>query len=335
MTTTRVEADRLMLGELTITFQRTLRIPDDGRTYPLPPGLGAFPLRRVDDYRDRVPAEWVERGGVFLPMYQREAMWLSFSRTWWKPCALKVGIGKVCALTGEPWSEDLHGDEQDYLVTPAQPWLDGICVGKGKIRQFVAMPLGMGYTIEGQLTGEERFGGIQLKLFEPKPGRFVPPPPPPCAARAPSAMRGSFAASAPPRACAAPAGQMGLAAGGRMEQKIYPDPHGLVCWDRDNTARVFVHIVNTELWREITGERPPETPVTAREYRRHGLPWFELYDEQLPALEGSEKLRGVKGVRALDAQKSPLPLQDDGSLEPGPITKLWSNASGGVRDGKW
>ena len=29
---------------LTIAFQRTLRIPDDGRTYPLPAGLGAFPL---------------------------------------------------------------------------------------------------------------------------------------------------------------------------------------------------------------------------------------------------------------------------------------------------
>ena len=27
----------------TIGFQRTLRIPDDNRDYPLPPGLGAFP----------------------------------------------------------------------------------------------------------------------------------------------------------------------------------------------------------------------------------------------------------------------------------------------------
>src|SRR5689334_24175096 len=61
-----------------VTFQRTLRIPDDGRTYPLPPGLGAFPLRLVRDYAARVPAGWAARGGVFLPMYQREAMWLSF-----------------------------------------------------------------------------------------------------------------------------------------------------------------------------------------------------------------------------------------------------------------
>ena len=32
-----------------IEFQRTLRIPDDGRHYPLPPGLGRFPIRHLDD----------------------------------------------------------------------------------------------------------------------------------------------------------------------------------------------------------------------------------------------------------------------------------------------
>ena len=93
--------DSLTLGEgLQISFLRTLRIPDDGKTYPLPPGLGRFPIRRVDDYADKVPAEWREHGGVFLPMYQREAMWISFGGQYWKPRAVKVGIGKVCALTG-------------------------------------------------------------------------------------------------------------------------------------------------------------------------------------------------------------------------------------------
>lgn len=35
---------------VSIVFQRTLRIPDDGTVYPLPPGLGAFPIRRVRDF---------------------------------------------------------------------------------------------------------------------------------------------------------------------------------------------------------------------------------------------------------------------------------------------
>ena len=36
---------------MTLEFQRTLRIPDDDRTHHLPPGLGAFALRHVDDFR--------------------------------------------------------------------------------------------------------------------------------------------------------------------------------------------------------------------------------------------------------------------------------------------
>ena len=33
----------LTIGDARIQFQRTLRIPDDGKMYPLPPSLGAFP----------------------------------------------------------------------------------------------------------------------------------------------------------------------------------------------------------------------------------------------------------------------------------------------------
>ena len=37
-----------------IDFQRTLRIPDDNREYPLPPGLGRFPVEHVDDFMDKL-----------------------------------------------------------------------------------------------------------------------------------------------------------------------------------------------------------------------------------------------------------------------------------------
>ncbi len=330
----QVENDRIHIGEhFSVTFQRTLRIPDDGRTYPLPPGLGSFPVRRVDDFQHRVPSDWVRHGGVFLPMFQREAMWLSFASR--MPHALKVAVGKVCALTGDKWQPDLIRKPQNYLVAPQQPWLDGICVGRGRIRQFVAMPLGLGYTVEGQVTGEERFGGIQLKLFAPKPGRF--PKPRPFAASELCA----FGAPAAPMGCAAPApqrarastGAMGLGAGGRMKQKVYPDSFGIDSWDTHNTARLYVHIVNSELWREITGEPPPPSPVTAKEYSCRGLPWFDLYDEHAPSLKGTRTLKHVKSVKDLDADTSTLPLQDDNSVSPGPLKKLWNALT--VRDGQW
>ena len=51
-------------ARLTLGFQRTLRIPDDNRTYPLPAGLGYFPIQHVDDFAESVPSQWAQHGGV-------------------------------------------------------------------------------------------------------------------------------------------------------------------------------------------------------------------------------------------------------------------------------
>ena len=88
-------------ARLAVDFQRTLRIPDDGSAYALPPGLGRFPLRHVDDFAAAVPPGWLEHGGVMLPMYQAEALWISFQGTFVPdrvasyPFAVKVAAGKV------------------------------------------------------------------------------------------------------------------------------------------------------------------------------------------------------------------------------------------------
>ncbi|MCK8433275.1 hypothetical protein G3I77_09540 [Streptomyces sp. D2-8] len=163
-TTVRIDGNTLRLpGGVAVRFIRTLRLPETG-THPLPPGLGEFPVRRVADYGDRVPEEWRARGGVMLPVYLREAMWLSFAGTS-EPAALQVGVGKVCAVSGRPWSGRLARGPQNYVVLPRQPWLDGINSGTGTVRQFVAVPLGLGATVEGQVTGEEVWGGVQLQSF--------------------------------------------------------------------------------------------------------------------------------------------------------------------------
>ena len=157
-------------AELGIEFQRTLRIPDDNREYRLPPGLGRFPLSRVDDYPDNLPETWSQHGGVFLPMYQAEALWINFHGYY--PMAVKIAAGKINAVTGEAWSKGLSEAPQDYMVVPEQPWLDGFCVEKGLIRQFVAMPLGEGYTPEEQLTGEAEHGGLQIAVYPMKRSKY-------------------------------------------------------------------------------------------------------------------------------------------------------------------
>lgn len=323
--------DRITIGNLSMSFHRTLRIPDDGGRYPLPPSLGHFPVHRVEDHADRVPETWRAHGGVFIPMYQREAAWLSFSTPQWRPQALKIAVGMVNAVSGEPWSEAIvAGREQDYLVCPPQPWLDGINAGDGVVRQFVAMPLGMGYTVEGQLAGDERFGGIQLVCFAPKPGRIPTPPPQPVRAFAPMIADASVDSIG--------GGEMGMAAGGRMEQSIYPDPHGPTAWDNARTGRVYVHIVNSMLYEQITGRKAPDTPVTARTYAEHGYPWFDLYDEHLGDVDPSEALAGVKSVKEMDAVKGFEPQQDDDPVHVPDhfVRKLHvSTPKGVVRDGDW
>ncbi|KAI1087067.1 hypothetical protein F5B19DRAFT_91845 [Rostrohypoxylon terebratum] len=162
------------LQHVSISFQRTIRVPDDGTEYRLPPNLGDFPLFKVRDYDHRLPSEMAAKGGLFMPMYQKEAMWINFVGV----CLfmVKIYVGGVNAISGEHSIEDARTKArrlkrieegksiQDYIVTPGQRWLDGVAVSPGVVRQFVAMPMGQGYTVEAQLTGKEVVGGLQFEI---------------------------------------------------------------------------------------------------------------------------------------------------------------------------
>ncbi|GGV14062.1 hypothetical protein GCM10010260_61460 [Streptomyces filipinensis] len=354
----RIDGNRLRLpGGVAVRFVRTLRLPEKG-THPLPPGLGEFPVRRVEDHADTVPAEWRARGGVMLPVYLREAMWLSFSGTR-EPAALQVGVGKVCAVSGRPWSDRLARDPQNYVVLPRQPWLDGINSGKGTVRQFVAVPLGLGATVEGQVTGEEVWGGVQLQSFplkepvlaewrrlererEEARRRALPAGPAggfgaamPMMAPAPGGAPAMPAApgAAPPPAGAAPrrAAAMGLGVGGSMRQEVYRDDRPLTDWSEAAAGRVFVHLVTPPEWRRITGEAPPPSPVDRAAYTRAGLPWYDYYDADAEDLAPADTLEAVKPVGDW--------LGDD--LDPwqppaaGQVTPLKDAQGEPVDDGEW
>jgi hypothetical protein len=300
-----VHSDRIHIGErFSVSFQRTWRIHDDGNIYPLPPGLGAFPIHSVVDYWDRVPLAWRSQNNYFISMYQREALWLGFDGATWKPNAVKIAIGNVNAISGQTWDEALHLQPQNYIVCPNQPWLDGINAGQSSIRQFVAMPLGSGLTVEAQVSGAEEVGGIQILVYEPKPGRFPDQPP---LERSPD-TRG-LAVSLPMGA------EMGLGAGGKMTQKIYPDPYGLDTWDLENFGSIVVHIINSEQYRELTDLEPPATPITAQAYTQYGFPWFALYDEQQGDVPAAQTLSQVKTVGEQESEQGVVERQSDEAIE--------------------
>ncbi len=322
-------------AKLAINFQRTLRIPDDDKTYPLPPGLGAFPLRHVDDYATSVPAGWQEHGGVMMPMYQAEALWLTFNpdhdteRYAAYPFAIKIATGKIDAVTGKGWSNGLHRGPQDYMVAPGQPWLDGYCVEKGVIRQFVAMLLGAGYTAEEQVTGKAEHGGLQVVVYPMKREVFE--------RRFPIREAASgFHESLRCRSVSPMAGgsaSMGLAPGGRMKQEIYADLFDFDDWDTTQSSRCFVHIANSLAWHAITRQSPPTQPPTAADYNRAKLPWFDYYDDK-PALQGSGVLAKLKSVLGLGKEKRESPLPENEPCEPTNVVAIRPKRVGDeVRDG--
>jgi hypothetical protein len=325
-------------AKLTIGFQRTLRIPDDGKRYALPPGLGCFPLRHVDDHAENVPARWIAQGGVMLPMYQSEAMWLHFGAGYVPdhgapyPFAIKVAAGKIDAVTGKEWSNSLHRRPQDYMVAPEQPWLDGFCVEKGIIRQFVAMPLGSGYSAEEQITGKGEYGGLQIIAYPMKREVFE--------RRFPKRDRSRVEArgAMPCLSIDASRGMadMGLAPGGRMKQEIYADPFDFDDWDTEHSSRCFVHITNSLVWRAITGAQPPTVPLTSKEYTRAGLPWFEYYDDSAVAVDGAEILKKLKSVLEMGKEKGDVPLPENEPVTAERVIQLRrALTKDQVREGEW
>lgn len=324
-------------ARLRITLQRTLRLPEDDRTYPLPPGLGRFPMRHIDDYRERVPASSIRRGGVIVPMYQSEALWISFhsdeiaDHRAGYPFVVQIAAGKVNAVSGEQWQEGLAASPQSYVVVPKQPWLDGFNVGRGIVRQFVAMPLGSGFTVEEQVTGAAEHGGLQISVSPMKREEFE--------SRFPKVDREAtpmYGRAFPPGTCYSLAtADMGLAPGGRMRQEIARDPYGLAVWDTTRRSRCFIHLLDALTWRQVTTSNPPHPPFTAHEYARLKLPWFEYYDKEIKALGGSATLAGTQPTSEFAKQhQQARPVMPDGAQVTS-ITTLHPKHDRVVREGEF
>lgn len=372
-------------ARLEITLMRTFRIPDDGKKYPLPPGFSKFPVKLVDDFKTRVPESWNQHGGVIVPMYQSEAMWLNFrsshisDRSSSYPFAIRIATGKRSAVTGDEWTESLK--EGDYVVNPGQPWIDGYVIADGVIRQFVAAPLGQGFTAEEQITGKAEFGGLQIEVIPMKRESFDKRYPkiephhhggimrsmnmsikgssvgPQGSMGIPgvyssSMSLGASIESSTNYSCdmlnmvdesrglesfdvSSAVSEMGMAPGGTMSQQIYKDPFGLSEWHETVKSRCFVHFLNSMTWRTVTKSDPPMVPITAADYSRQGLPWFDHYRDDLKSVSGTSTTAGLKGIAQLDKEKGTKILPENESTTPKKVVQTAPVSKGAVRDGTW
>ncbi|KAH7227505.1 hypothetical protein BKA60DRAFT_653806 [Fusarium oxysporum] len=167
-------SEGIIIDDLTITFRRTIRVPDNKNTSGLPPDEGIFPLFKIEDYARKLPLSMAKKGGIFIPMYQREALWIDFESR--KNYAIRIHVGNVNIVSGEPKIPTLATELrhrqllkqekciQDYIVVPDQKWIDGVATELGQVRQFVAMPIATNCSVESQMNGEESTAGIQFDI---------------------------------------------------------------------------------------------------------------------------------------------------------------------------
>lgn len=284
----------------TVQFQRTLRVPDDGKEYPLPAGLGSFPLFHSRSKALNLPDHMTSRGGVVFPIYPFEAAWMNFGCTSGLPVALRIAAGKINAVSGNAWAETTP-EIQDYVVLPEQFWLDGFNTGNDQVRQFVAAKLGGNLTVEEQLTGEAEWGGIQILAVPMKLTKyqellrrrreeifegFEDDCSVVCYSAAPPASwdEGDF------EMCL----DMGMGQGGMIKQSIEEDPYAIDDWDFKNAQRVFVSMVDAREWQKVGGGYVP-TPITPETYENEGIPWFNL--EGISDIPKSSSLESLKTVQ--------------------------------------
>jgi hypothetical protein len=99
---------------------------------------------------------------------------------------------------------------------------------------------------------------------------------------------------------------LGIAPGGSIDQKIVRDVFPVTFYDQSpgGTSRMYINIFNSSMCGNI-GLPVPSTPVDPKSYLDAGLPWFDLYEEHVPAvkLPGDSALKNLKSVSELENEK--------------------------------
>jgi hypothetical protein len=152
--------------DLKLSFRRSIRVPNADVAGFEPQDLGAFPLESVSNNETRFPKSMADNRGVFLVMYQREAVRISFESN--RHYFIKILLGENNVVSGVPAIEtadtilrrqtklsdvglrrNLSRKElQDYIVVHRQDSVHKVAPIAGSFRQYLAKPHPSGYTVE-------------------------------------------------------------------------------------------------------------------------------------------------------------------------------------------
>jgi hypothetical protein len=160
-----------------MSFRRSIRLRDKDVHRLQPPDLGAFPLESVSKYGSQFLKKMADKGGVFFPMYQREAMRIKFESK--KRYHMKIHLSEKNVISGEPAVETPATIErrrqklkdsrsraqlsqqqlQDYIIVPRQESLYNHMTIAGTARQF-AEPHPRDHYMEAQTFERQHLGEL-------------------------------------------------------------------------------------------------------------------------------------------------------------------------------
>jgi hypothetical protein len=228
-----IELDRDQLrvdGALSLSVQRAprLRRAIEGQG---PSSLGLLPLHRVAEH-PALPARVRRRGGFFTPLGREESFWIGIDAV--RPYAVRVGLGRLDALTGRAWRRALDARLPNYVVAPPPRSIFGIRLRDGSVRQFE---------------------------FDETPLRLVVVPSQ-TAARESSPSSVPFDRQHKPRSAS-------LCTGG---QATGQPRSGRVDWDDAGSRRVTISLVDPAEYRVATGRTLPPPPPSNERYVPRPLP---------------------------------------------------------------
>ncbi|KAL3431832.1 hypothetical protein BDV09DRAFT_206421 [Aspergillus tetrazonus] len=275
--------------------------------------------QKILAFASQLPERITKRGGIFFPMWQREALWIQFNHRGGNThYAIRVNIGHINAISGLDIYE--VSDKQDYLVIPGQQWLDGI-----------AEAVGSGYTVEGQVSGKEKFGGIQIEVIpsyerdthtfgysteqgrvkyaaeHDTPGDYALKDGDKVAmALKPSTFRGQarLLFTSGPLKVWHPQASVQLTQktyfSGKLMQDIVQDSSPKGIWNTARARLLNIHILQPSDFEAVTHIIPPKTPITIEEYIKAGIPFYAVEEDPDQRLDGSATLAGLKSISAID-----------------------------------
>lgn len=142
-------------NNLSVVLHRIPRVKASDKMDHNIPSLGTLKVHRVDDYLDTVPPAWKHLGGIFVALYQSEALKIVFencittnnddtytNENELPPKAIKLAYGNINAKTGQAWKRDSKNLGEHFFVYPhKREHIDGVINSNDDLHQFCSSTL--------------------------------------------------------------------------------------------------------------------------------------------------------------------------------------------------